>query len=269
MTTPTLNLNTAGRKALIEYLKANNAYTGHSRDGLDALRTHALATARVIDATVAAAQGATDTELTETLVPATAQRELPEQAHAPVPDPDTDPAWAGAQVFAALDEALATGLGTMPAAPQASDDRMERLTLAKAEHQALQAWVAGGKDGERPATPNLDAMNDDYAAGTRSTRKAGKGAGRQVAPRRAEANAIAAKGKRGAGRRVTDAELNLHIATVMAEHPEATRNDELEYAYWVAGLAVTRSRWGAAWAYVEAAGHQAVTDAKGETPSAD
>ena len=56
MTTPTspINLNTAARKELIEFLKANNAYAGHSRDGLEALRTHALATARVIDATVAA-----------------------------------------------------------------------------------------------------------------------------------------------------------------------------------------------------------------------
>lgn len=243
MTTPSFDLNTATRPQLIDYLKANNAYTGHSRDGLPALRAHALATARVIDATVAAEAGATDAEVTATLVPST--REVPEQPHAPVPDPAD---WAPSDPEQAEHDAILAE----PYTGEASDDRMERLTLAKAEHQALQAWIAGGKEGDRPATANLDAMNADYAAGTRTTRKAGKGKGRQVAPRRAEANAIAAKGKRGAGRRVTDAELNLYVATVQAEHPQATRNDELEYAYWVEGLAVTRARWNTAWATVAA-----------------
>jgi hypothetical protein len=245
MTTPT---NPAGlttetlehgkRPELIAYLKAVDAYTGHSRDGLPELRDHALATFRRLRYANRPAE-AGNLEVPSDDERLADQRPVPEQAPAPVPNPDTDPAWADA--VAKADEA-----------PVASDDRMERLTLAKAEHVALQAWVAGGKVGDRPATVNLDAMNADYAAGTRSTRKASKGKGRQVAPRRAEANAIAAKGKRGAGRRVTDAELNLYVATVQAEHPQATRNDELEYAYWVQGLAVTRSRWNAAWATVAA-----------------
>jgi ParB family chromosome partitioning protein len=43
--------------------------------------------------------------------------------------------------------------------PKASDDRAERLNLAKAETKALKAWTAGGETGPRPHTPNLDVIN--------------------------------------------------------------------------------------------------------------
>jgi hypothetical protein len=264
-----IDLNTAGRKALIEWLKANDAYTGHSRDGLDALRTHALATRRVIAATVAAKADATDAEVTAALVPST--RKAPkagaidravvdglldgtisdhpmkatlaavsarqDEARAKaVPDPDTDPAWAVA------------------AEPAVIEDRAERLAKAKAEHQALTAWNAAGQEGEKPATPNLDAMNEAFAAGTplRSKRVRKQGAGRTTAPRRAQANEIARKGARGPGRRVDDTELTSYIAGVVAENPEARMEDELEFAYWVEQLAVSRKRFYAAWADVQA-----------------
>jgi hypothetical protein len=294
-----IDLNTAGRKALIEWLKANDAYTGHSRDGLDALRTHALATRRVIAATVAAAADATDAEVTAALVPST--RKAPkagaidravvdglldgtisdhpmkatlaavsarqDEARAKaVPDPDTDPAWATDEVYPeGTDEPVvrcdrcgepltADHTEGTCTAPVVADDRAERLALAKAEHQALTAWNAAGQEGEKPATPNLDAMNEAFAAGTplRSKRVRKQGAGRTTAPRRAQANEIARKGARGPGRRVDDTELTSYIAGVVAENPEARMEDELEFAYWVEQLAVSRKRFYAAWADVQA-----------------
>lgn len=256
------DIETGKRPELIAYLKSVDAYQGHSRDGLPELRDHARSTfnrlrytERPADPTNLGEADPTEqvdeTVSDEFLATSPAQRAISVEPVAPVPDPATDPAW-------------------QTPAPVASDDRLERMTLAKDEHRAMTAWVTAGKIGDRPATPNLDAMNADYAAGTRSTKKAGKGkgAGRQVAPRRAEANAIAAKGKRGAGRRIGDTELHQYIAEVVAEHPQATRNDELEYAYWVAGLAVTRARWNTAWAAVEADPEAVRVAAGDETPTA-
>jgi hypothetical protein len=253
-----IDLNTAGRKALIEWLKANDAYTGHSRDGLDALRTHALATRDAI-----AARSAHPMKTTLAAVSARQDEARAKQ----VPDPDTDPAWATDEVYPeGADEPVVrcdrcgeplTGDHTEGTctAPVVADDRAERLALAKSEHQALTTWVAAGSpEGDRPATPNLDAMNEAFAAGTplRSKRVRKQGAGRTTAPRRAQANEIARKGARGPGRRVDDTELTSYIAGVVAENPGARMEDELEFAYWVEQLAVSRKRFYAAWADVQA-----------------
>ena len=247
-TTVTLNAS-ATRPQLIAYLKAVDAYTGHSRDGLEALREHVANTITLDLALIAAGQPsarltaladpAAD-ELRRALVdsypPVVAQREVAVDAsdrHADVPNPATDPAWS--------------------AGPAAATDRAERLGLARAEHQALQAWVRNGKDGARPATPNLDAINDDYAAGgPKATAKVRKA--RAANPRRAEANAAKARlnGRRGPGRRLTSAELHVHIAGVLSAHTDATVTDELEHAYWVECIAVSRKTWYAAWAAVTA-----------------
>lgn len=56
--------------------------------------------------------------------------------------------------------------GDLPAAaPALLPDGPERTAAAKAEHKLLQAWIKDGEQPPRPATPNLDAMNADYAAG--------------------------------------------------------------------------------------------------------
>lgn len=51
------------------------------------------------------------------------------------------------------------------AAQAAATNRAERLALAKAEHATLQAWIKDGEKPPRPATPNLDAVNAEHAAG--------------------------------------------------------------------------------------------------------
>jgi hypothetical protein len=71
-----------------------------------------------------------------------------------------------------------------PAGPELLPDGPERVAAAKAEHKLLQAWIKDGEQPPRPATPNLDAMNADYAAG------------KTAADRRREAKGTKAKGSR-------------------------------------------------------------------------
>jgi hypothetical protein len=68
------------------------------------------------------------------------------------------------------------------AGPELLPDGPERVAAAKAEHKVLQAWIKDGEQPPRPATPNLDAMNADYAAG------------KTAADRRREAKGTKAKG---------------------------------------------------------------------------
>lgn len=58
--------------------------------------------------------------------------------------------------------------------PVALSDPVERLAAAKAEYAGLKAWKAAGEPEPRPATPNLDAVNAEHAAGGRKARKARK-----------------------------------------------------------------------------------------------
>ncbi len=53
-----------------------------------------------------------------------------------------------------------------PAAPVVETDRIKKLAAAKVEKAALDTWVAGGKKGTKPVTPNLDSL----AASPASTR---------------------------------------------------------------------------------------------------
>lgn len=59
--------------------------------------------------------------------------------------------------------------------------------------------------------------------------------------------AVKKAGKRGPGKRVTDAELAAVISDLGKAHPDLSRAQMLEVAYWVNGLALTRARWDAAW----------------------
>lgn len=81
------------------------------------------------------------------------------------------------------DDESPTGEATIPEPPDGDDDDdemsaaelldgeqtaamiLERYRLAKAEHVILRSWDGNG---ERPATPNLDALNADHAAGVRA-----------------------------------------------------------------------------------------------------
>jgi len=70
------------------------------------------------------------------------------------------------------------------AGPELLPDGPERVAAAKAEHKVLQAWIKDGEQPPKPATPNLDAMNADYAAG------------KTAADRRREAKGTKAAGTR-------------------------------------------------------------------------
>lgn len=62
------------------------------------------------------------------------------------------------------------------AAPVAETDSVKRYAEAKKEHAALKAWrAAGGKPADKPATPNLDALEADSNGGKKSGAKKSKG----------------------------------------------------------------------------------------------
>lgn len=181
-----------------------------------------------------------------------------EAAARQVPDPATDPAWGAAMDVAASVAAagaeLVADAERTDATLRPSADRAERVARAQAEHRLMGEWISGGRKGDQPATPNLDAVHAEYASnGAGSQRKVRTP--RVVNPRRAEALAENRRlnCKRGPGRKVTDEELSAYVEKVRAEHPESDRTAELEYAYWVEKLAVSRGRWYAAWAAAEAA----------------
>lgn len=161
------------------------------------------------------------------------------------------PAEVEADVLAALADA---GLPAEPQPePQPAPEADQGYDVLKArdEWRALKVWQEGGQQGTRPDTTNLDAQAEAHAAG-RPRPKAGKAAERKarvVNPRRAEAN-TARKAKGFGGRtavRFTADELDAYIRKVRAEHPTSSREDELEYAYWVIEMKISRGRWNTAW----------------------
>lgn len=144
----------------------------------------------------------------------------------------------------------------------ADPDPRQRAELAKAEWKALQAWAKAGEQPPRPATPNLDALNAEYAAGVTAEqrRRQPKGATTTRTTTRTHRDAryteaLTAKkaGGRGAGKAVTDAELDAYVAKVLAADPDAVRNEQLEVAYWLERFAISRPRWNAAWERATAA----------------
>lgn len=146
----------------------------------------------------------------------------------------------------------ATAAVRTPAQPETESDTGYDPVLAAAEHRALTAWIKDGKQGDRPDTTNLDRLNAAHAAGRpRSGRKpsGSKTPKRVTSERRAKANALkaAAKNKRGAGTKISEDDLVAYVRKVRADHPTSSREDELEVAYWVEQLAVSRQRFYAAW----------------------
>lgn len=137
----------------------------------------------------------------------------------------------------------------------AAANRTERLALAKAEHATLQAWIKDGEKPPRPATPNLDAVNAEHAAGgpkAKGTTRAPRTTA-QLPALYAEAKAVqkAANDKRGPGERVSAEQL----AAVAAELRQQglTQAQALEVAYWLRKLAVSRGTWAKAWEATSAA----------------
>ncbi len=132
--------------------------------------------------------------------------------------------------------------------PQAVTEPVERLQLAKAEHAILQAWIAKGEKPPRPATPNLDAINAEHAAGGTKVRTRVSQPRPAASGRYAEALAAkkAASNKRGPGAKASAEALSALAGELSAEG--LTQAQALEVAYWVNRLAVSRGKWAAAWA---------------------
>lgn len=59
--------------------------------------------------------------------------------------------------------------------------------LADAEWKALKDWRANGMQGDKPETPNLDAMNAAHASGTPKKAKRSTGTGRGRGPKHSDA----------------------------------------------------------------------------------
>jgi hypothetical protein len=157
-----------------------------------------------------------------------------------------------AQVMAEADREVEQALAAEPTPEPAAYDTI----AARDEHRALQAWVKAGSQGERPSTTNLDAMNEAHAAG-KPRPSAGRKASRSTTPRtsarRAEANRvqkeIGFEGRKAAGVvKWTDAELADWMRQVAEANPGTRKEDELEQCYWIARVAVSRSRFYRVWA---------------------
>lgn len=121
------------------------------------------------------------------------------------------------------------------------------IDRAAAEQAAVKAWEKAGKQGPKPATPHYDAMTASQPT-TRKAPKEPKASTRsQRGERGQQARAVAKGGKRGPGRKVTEEELLAHITKVRKDHPESSAADEIEWAYWVEGMAIGRYRFQEAW----------------------
>lgn len=57
-----------------------------------------------------------------------------------------------------------TPVDVTPEVESAAAERIRQLEVAKAEHNALREWRRNGEQGDRPATPMLDEMNERYIA---------------------------------------------------------------------------------------------------------
>lgn len=139
-----------------------------------------------------------------------------------------------------------------PDVPPASTDRLERQRLAKAEHAAHKAWRENGQVGPKPPSPNLDAINAKAPTAKPGSAKQPATTRRPAEPKAKPeiyVQALAAKkaGNRGKATKVTDVELDTQISQLRKNHPDLTREQALEVAYWVLKLALSRGRWNTAW----------------------
>lgn len=140
-----------------------------------------------------------------------------------------------------------------PAADEVTPENYDRDT-ARAEHKAVAAWIAAGRQGTPPATPHLDAMNAAHAAGRpRGGAKAKPSRPRNTDPVRLAANdARKTKGTGGRHqlRRVTADELHAYVVAAVTENPSTRSVDLRDYALWVDEVSVSYKRWDAAYEQV-------------------
>ena len=101
-----------------------------------------------------------------------------------------------------------------------------RVAAAKAEHKTLQAWAKNGEKPPRPATPNLDAINEAYAA-RGGKPKTGRRGGTEAAQR---------------GPAVEDGTVAQWIAEYRAANPTATRSAALK-AFRASGQSCSQQRF--------------------------
>lgn len=105
------------------------------------------------------------------------------------PEPEAPAAPSGHQV--------ATEAESVPASevPAYSTDPAELVRLAKAEHAALKVWAKDGSKPPAPATPNLDELNRQHAAGVtaKDRRKAARATG--ATPRQYRASVLPTEGQ--------------------------------------------------------------------------
>lgn len=133
-----------------------------------------------------------------------------------------------------------------PNAPKPEEDLAKRTIKAKAEQKALKAWQFGGMQGDRPVTPNYDAVCAVYAGvakapGSKAARRSGGAKRESAKPGGPRGDAAAAAkdacgGKRASTVKISDDDLRAYIVRVHQEHPESARQDEREYAFWVERL---------------------------------
>mgnify|MGYP001617383256 CR=1 FL=1 len=147
------------------------------------------------------------------------------------------------------------------------------LATAKAEHAAVRAWIAGGRQGDAPTTLHLDALNAAHAAG----RPRG---GQAKAPRKARntdqvrLDANAARKAKGTGgrhnqRRLDAEELLGYVAARVMAHPASRSVDLRDYALWVDEVSVSFKRWDIAYEAVALTVVTALMGAVGTVPAAD
>jgi hypothetical protein len=163
------------------------------------------------------------------------------------------PAEVEADIMAAMAEAGPVAIVVEPEPEPVADGPAYDTLAARDEWRALKAWQQGGQQGDRPSTANLDAQNAAHAAGTPRPKTGRKAAERKPRnPRRVEANTTAKQGfearKQAGVVKWTDEELAAWMRQAVADNPATTMADELEYAYWVERVAISRKRFYTVWA---------------------
>jgi hypothetical protein len=137
-----------------------------------------------------------------------------------------------------------------------ADSKLARNKAAREEDAALKIWIKEGGGCARPATPNLEAVQAEYA-GTTPKAKVGT-AKKSSRPARTERHQRlcdtrrTAKIAKGTRRKMTDDELAAYVAEVRTNHPDSPEAIEREYAYWVEQIALSVARFTKAWEAFEA-----------------
>jgi hypothetical protein len=161
--------------------------------------------------------------------------------------PKVDTTKLAAEAQAKVDEAVAKTKTAAPPSPdlvditQAKDDDergrliARRRKAATAEQKALKAWQAAGAKGTAPATPNLDAVQEQAANGglPPKAKKGGNGASREST--RSERGKLGVEARSAAGGKqvnptpIDDDELEAWIRAALKADPDASLYDERPY----------------------------------------